>query len=174
MTARYAPAVHAMPTPGCGHCAPDRRIHAMNRPRLPALTLAAALACVLAGCGRDGADGTRDGGTVALDVPAPTPPPSPSPDPTFDAAGFSGSFQAGDTTVQLSPDGRYRLRVRAQRAHADLVSEGLWSLEPGSGQLLLVPHAADEPRQRYSMPSADELVPEGGGLSLRRIGFGVH
>lgn len=79
---------------------------------------------------------------------------------------LAGRFGSDDTLLELYPDGRYRLLdASAGDGHA---SRGEWSLEPGSGQLLLEPHLADAPRLRYSMPSGDELVPEDGGPRLLR------
>ena len=79
---------------------------------------------------------------------------------------LTGRFSAQDVALQLHSDGRYVLR--AEHGSTAGSSEGLWSLEPGTGQLLLVPHAADEPRRRYSMPSDNELMPEDGGIALHR------
>ena len=132
----------------------------------PLLLLFVAASCVLAGCRDDAGTGAApaavDAPRAAIVMPGPV-------DPS-DAAAYAGSFVARGVLLQIRPDGRYLLRVHAESAAADLESEGLWSLETGSGQLLLVPHAADEPRRRYSLPSHDELVPEGGGLPLRRTG----
>jgi hypothetical protein len=147
----------------------------MTRSQALALAL---LLLVASGCRQDGAREAVAAGAVVPDAAAHALPsgrmsPSPSLDPEFDPTALAGSFHAEGTTVQIRADGRYHLRARAAGAGADQESEGLWSLEIGSGQLLLVPHAVDEPRRRYSMPTPDELAPEGGGLSLRRVGLGA-
>ncbi|WP_132999479.1 hypothetical protein [Luteimonas arsenica] len=133
----------------------------MSSNRVSAALLAAALS-ILAGCQHDAADTAQASlDTVSPDAAAP------SPDPDFDVEGFSGGFSTEGVDLVIGVDGRYRLR-ESKPAGGAAESEGLWSLEPGSGQLLLVPHVADEPRRRYAMPSHDELAPEDGGPSLRR------
>lgn len=127
----------------------------MSFPRVSAVLLATALS-IATGCRHEAAE----------TVPSP-----------FDASAahvaavdaeygedFSGDFSTEGVHLVIGVDGRYRLHEGTGPA----ASEGLWSLEPGSGQLLLVPHAADEPRRRYAMPSPDELAPEDGGPSLHR------
>lgn len=79
---------------------------------------------------------------------------------------LAGRFGSDDTLLELYPDGHYRLRDAS--TGADQASRGEWWLEPGSGQLLLVPQGMGAPRLRYSMPSGDELVPEDGGPRLLR------
>ena len=140
------------------------------RPALPLPTLLALAAILLAaaGCRHDAGDAQAY--DALLDDPVAI-------DAALHRAGFedpplAGHFSAGGITLELHPDGHYRLLSGSATVQA---SEGLWSLEPGSGQLLLVPHAADEPRRRYSMPSGNELVPEDDGLALlRHLGTTTH
>ncbi|MBB1472309.1 MULTISPECIES: hypothetical protein [unclassified Luteimonas] len=80
----------------------------------------------------------------------------------FDARAFSGVFRAPGTQLAIEPDGRYAL------SSAGVESVGSWSLEPGSGLVLLDPDAKDEPDHRFALPSHDELAPQDGGVALRR------
>ena len=133
--------------------------------RLRPLSLLAVALLAAAGC-RPG-DGTPPADQLATEAGVPVPEVSMA-SPGIDTAPLAGRFMAPDRALDLGRDGSYRLRLYGTGPGDTFESEGIWALEPGSGQLLLVPHAADEPRLRYSMPADDELRPEDGGLALRR------
>jgi hypothetical protein len=83
-------------------------------------------------------------------------------DPNFEARGFAGTFASPQRQLEIAADGRYVLHA------GDDVSAGSWSLESGSGLLLLDPDAKDAGDQRFAMPSSDELAPQDGSISLLR------
>ena len=88
----------------------------------------------------------------------------------FDARGFSGTFAAEGTRVELRPDGSYALQARAESAGAELASDGTWAVEPDGKHLLLDPNSKDETDRRYAVVSADALKADDGGQVLRREG----
>lgn len=89
-------------------------------------------------------------------------------DPRFDSRAFAGTFTAPGARLVIDADGRYAMTRRAESAGADIDSTGTWTLESGSGLLLLDPDAKGEADRRYALPSPDELAPEDGGVALRR------
>ena len=129
------------------------------------LPLLAAVLAAASGCRHDGTGEPR-----ALAAPAHTGAGAPSAlDAALNPSAIAGVFGGPGVRLVVAPDGRYSLHADAAGPGADEVdSAGLWTLESGSGQLLLVPHAADAPRLRFGMPSADELAPEDGGRPLHR------
>lgn len=85
-------------------------------------------------------------------------------EPRFDARAFAGTFIAPGTRLVIEPDGRYAISEGTEH------SAGSWSLESGSGLLLLDPDAKDASDRRFALPSPDELAPQDGGVALRRDG----
>lgn len=90
--------------------------------------------------------------------------------PGFDVKAFAGTFVAEGANLQLSPDGSYTFTVHAASADADLTSHGTWTVDADGTGLLLDPDSKDDPDQRFTIVSNDELSRTEGGRVLRRDG----
>lgn len=123
------------------------------------LTLACAAAFVLVACKKEeapapeAAPAEKIAGTDATAV-APTPVSSDQA-PTFDQKGFAGTFSAGDTTLELKPDGTYAVAYGMDK------SDGTWTPEAGDKNVRLDPNSKEAEDAVFAITSNDELTPLG-------------
>jgi hypothetical protein len=120
--------------------------------------LALANAAWFAGCGRE----STSSAPASKASPA-TPEPN-----VANAINLPGVFVAKGIRLELLPNGRYRMRVHAESANADLDSEGRWSLS--GGDLQLDPDDSSEPTRTYMTWSKDAFESSDGSYSLVREG----
>ena len=124
------------------------------------LTLACVAAFALVACNKqeapvadEAAPAEKIAGTDATAV-APTPVSSDQA-PTFDQKSFAGTFRAGETSLELKPDGTYAISVGMDK------SDGTWTAEGDDRNIRLDPNSKSAEDRVYAIASNDELTPVG-------------
>lgn len=156
------------------------------------LWLALPFALFATGCQKDAAEEAEAASTtdVAAETPAAEPapvetvkaaePPAPLPGtdaaviedhatptaaaPSFDAKAFEGHYASGDTTLQITADGTFALKIDGNAI------DGNWTLQPGGKTATLDPNSKGETDREIEIVSNDSVKIVGGATLTRHSG----
>lgn len=84
--------------------------------------------------------------------------------PSFDAKAFEGHYASGDTTLQITADGTFALKI-----DGDTI-DGNWTLQPGGKTATLDPNSKGETDRQIEIVSNDSVKIVGGATLTRHSG----
>jgi hypothetical protein len=84
--------------------------------------------------------------------------------PSFDAKAFEGHYASGDTTLEITADGTFALKIDGNAI------DGNWTLQPGGKTATLDPNSKGETDRQIEIVSNDSVKIVGGATLTRHSG----
>ena len=84
--------------------------------------------------------------------------------PSFDAKAFEGHYAAGETTLEITADGTFALKIDGNAI------DGNWTLQPGGKTATLDPNSKGETDRQIEIVSNDSVKIVGGATLTRHSG----
>ena len=84
--------------------------------------------------------------------------------PSFDAKAFEGHYASGDTTLEITADGTFALKIDGNAI------DGNWTLQPGGKTATLDPNSKGETDRQIQIVSNDSVKIVGGATLTRHSG----
>lgn len=84
--------------------------------------------------------------------------------PSFDAKAFEGHYASGDTTLEITADGAFALKINGNAI------DGNWTLQPGGNTATLDPNSKGEADREIEIVSNDSVKIVGGATLTRHSG----
>ena len=84
--------------------------------------------------------------------------------PSFDAKAFEGHYAAGETTLEITADGTFALKIDGNAI------DGNWTLQPGGKTATLDPNSKGETDRQIEIVSNDSVKIVGGATLMRHSG----